>query len=271
MIKKILSTSDDLENDLQEFDKNEACIEYIKHFRREPPSYLQFEIVDTDKVQYMETPAMFWIMVAKCDVPEWMRHGPNIRTLYGNTLAMLWIEHVATDPPEWMRHSPLIKNNLDKTCFLLWLYYSPEVAPKWMVYTPEESSMQGGSQESNSLESNSQESNSQESNSPESSSQENSSQEDGWQEDDLQEMIQRTIIEYSLLKYSSDPIQQFLIINRHYLINGIKAKFIYKIFKKLCEQHRYDLISEEKFHTAMRRTVFLKYDIFDNLVYHTNC
>jgi hypothetical protein len=234
MIKKILSTSDDLERDLQQFDKCQACVEYIKHFRKEPPSYLHFKMIDTKKVEYKETPAMYWVMITKTDVPEWMRHGPNIRTLYGNTLAMLWIEHVATDPPRWMHHSSLLKNNLGKTCFLLWCYYSHKLAPRWMVYIPRKIK-----------------------------------REDCNDDDDIQKMLQRTIVEYSVLKYSSDPIVQFLIVNRHYLVNGLKAKFIYKIFKNLCLEQGYQLSPEETFHVQLRQRIFLKFDQFGNLVYHT--
>jgi hypothetical protein len=260
MINKILSLSNDLRKDLANFNKNEVCIEYIKHFRKEPPEWLRDDFCKKFPKNFseeipkefsknfseefckevpknfseefckevpkkQETPAMYWIMVMKRDIPVWMRHDIKIRSLYGNTLAMLWIEHVATNPPKWMRHSPYLKNKFGKTCMLLWLYYSSELIPTWMIYIP-----------------------------PNKFRLKNS----------FENMLLQSFKEYSLLKYSTDPIRQFIIM---FLGKEIKAKDVYNFFERMCLEQNYEILPEEILHIQLRKRVFIRFDDFGNIIY----
>jgi hypothetical protein len=228
MIKKILITSKDLTL-LNNFPKEDVYIEYIKHFRREPPD--QFRVST-------KLACFYWIMVMKRSLPLYLQINPLETTERGNTPAMLWIEHCGSNPPKWMRHNPIRKNGFGKTCLLLWYYYSNQKPPEWMKYSFEKT-----------LE-----------NTLEKKLAEN-------EKDFLTELIDSAISDYSEIKYYDNSIDQFITLNRILLKKGIKAKFIYDFYKTMCLRQHYSIENEETFHERMREKIFYIFDEFDNIVY----
>ena len=95
---------------------------YVPFWKREDPTS---KIIDN-------TWAMYWIQHVKKDVPEYLRHDPEIQCQCELTCAMLWLMYVRTDIPVYLRHDPKIQCYIGWTCTSYWIYYVSGNVPKYL-------------------------------------------------------------------------------------------------------------------------------------------
>ena len=66
--------------------------DYVPFWKREDPA----TIINN------QTRAMRWIQEARRDVPEYLRHDPDLLNNHGLSGAMYWIKHVKTPVPKYL-------------------------------------------------------------------------------------------------------------------------------------------------------------------------